>query len=70
VGALDTPTTGDVFFEGKNIRKFNDHAVIIIIARVLVLFSVSPPAFEFTAIENVCVRVGFSEHIVEMCRTG
>jgi lipoprotein-releasing system ATP-binding protein len=56
VGALDTPTTGDVFFEGKNIRKFNDHARDYYHRKsVGFVFQFHHLLSEFTAIENVCV---------------
>ena len=56
VGMLDTPTSGEIFFKGKSLSKFNDderdmyHRV-----KVGFVFQFHHLLSEFTAIENVCV---------------
>jgi len=67
VGALDTPTSGDVLFEEKNIRKFNDHARDYYHRKsVGFVFQFHHLLSEFTAIENVCIpgRI-FGKHRLE-----
>jgi len=56
VGMLDTPTSGEILFEGKALSKFNgEERDMYHRAQVGFVFQFHHLLSEFTAIENVCV---------------